>query len=77
MDLSRWTSSAELTSLHRRIPPVSSIRNAIIELLFVVSKPVPDAESYETSEPTHIDQLLEVRSRLIAADPGEGIATEY
>jgi hypothetical protein len=55
----------------------NSIGNAITELLGVVVKRVPDAPGYEKSEPALIRQLLEVRRRLIAADLGEGIATEH
>jgi len=55
----------------------NSIGNAITELLGVVVKRVPDAKAYEKAEPALIEQLLEVRSRLIEADLGEGIATPY
>jgi hypothetical protein len=55
----------------------NSIGNAITELLGVVVKRVPDAEAYEKSEPALIEQLLEVRRRLMAADLGEGIPTEH
>jgi hypothetical protein len=55
----------------------NSIGNAITELLGVVVKRVPDASGYEKSAPALIRQLLEVRRRLIAADLGEGIATEH
>ena len=55
----------------------NSIVNAITELLGVVVKRVPDAEAYEKFEPDLIERLLEVRGRLIEADLGEGIATEY
>jgi hypothetical protein len=55
----------------------NSIGNAITELLGVVVKRVPDAPGYEKSEPALIRQLLEVRRRLIAADLGDGIATEH
>jgi hypothetical protein len=55
----------------------NSIGNAITELLGVVVKRVPDAAAYEASEPELIEQLLEVRTRLIEADLGEGIATAY
>jgi len=55
----------------------NSIGNAITELLGVVVKRVPDAEAYERSEPALIEQLLEVRRRLVAADLGDGIATPY
>ncbi len=55
----------------------NSIGNAITELLGVVVKRVPDTEAYEQQEPTLIDQLLEVRSRLIDADLGQGIATQH
>ncbi|MDH5485851.1 MAG: hypothetical protein OEY43_11520 [Gammaproteobacteria bacterium] len=55
----------------------NSIGNAITELLGVVVKRVPDAEAYEKAEPALIEQLLEVRGRLIAADLGDGIKTPY
>jgi len=55
----------------------NSIGNAITELLGVVVKRVPDADAYEKAEPALIERLLEVRSRLIEADLGEGIATPY
>ena len=55
----------------------NSIGNAITELLGVVVKRVPDAEAYERFEPELIRKLLEVRGRLVDADLGEGIATEY
>lgn len=55
----------------------NSIGNAITELLGVVVKRSPDAAGYERMEPALIEQLLEVRRRLIAADLGEGIATEH
>jgi len=46
-------------------------------LLGVVVKRVPDAAAYEQFEPQLIEQLLEVRRRLIEADLGEAIATPY
>jgi len=55
----------------------NSIGNAITELLGVVVKRAPDAAAYEKAEPALIEKLLEVRSRLIEADLGEGIATDY
>jgi hypothetical protein len=55
----------------------NSIGNAITELLGVVVNREPDAAAYEKAEPALIDRLLEVRSRLIEADLGDGIATEY
>ena len=55
----------------------NSIGNAITELLGVVVNRVPDAAAYEKHEPRLIERLLEVRRRLIEADLGEGIATEY
>jgi len=55
----------------------NSIGNAITELLGVVVKRVPDAKAYEKCEPALIKKLLEVRSRLIEADLGQGIATEH
>lgn len=55
----------------------NSIGNAITELLGVVVKRVPDAAAYEAAEPDLLKRLLEVRSRLIEADLGEAIATDY
>jgi hypothetical protein len=55
----------------------NSIGNAITELLGVVVKRVPDAEAYAKQEPALLERLLEVRQRLIEADLGEGIATDY
>lgn len=55
----------------------NSIGNAITELLGVVVNRAPDAEAYAQAEPALIEQLLEVRRRLIEADLGEGIATPY
>ena len=55
----------------------NSIGNAITELLGVVVKRVPDAEGYAAAEPRLIERLLEVRARLIEADLGDGIATDY
>ncbi|MES9963023.1 MAG: hypothetical protein ABW116_05760 [Candidatus Sedimenticola sp. 20ELBAFRAG] len=55
----------------------NSIGNAITELLGVVVKRSPDTEAYEKQEPQLIERLLEVRSRLIEADLGEGIETDY
>jgi len=55
----------------------NSIGNAITELLGVVVKRVPDASAYGKSEPELIEKLLDVRSRLIEADLGKGIATEH
>ena len=55
----------------------NSIGNAITELLGVVVKREPDIAAYEKAEPALIEQLLEVRQRLIDADLGEGIATQY
>jgi hypothetical protein len=55
----------------------NSIGNAITELLGVVVKRVPDAQAYGAAEPALIEKLLEVRRRLIEADLGDGIATEY
>ena len=55
----------------------NSVGNAITELLGVVVKRTPDAEAYEKAEPALIEKLLEVRGRLIEADLGEGIGTEY
>ena len=55
----------------------NSIGNAITELLGVVVNRKPDAEAYEKAEPALIEKLLEVRGRLIEADLGEGIGTDY
>ncbi len=55
----------------------NSIGNAITELLGVVVRRVPDAEAYEKAEPALIEKLLEVRQRLINADLGEAIKTQY
>lgn len=55
----------------------NSIGNAITELLGVVVKRAPDADGYEKSEPALIEKLLEVRQRLIDADLGDGIETDY
>jgi len=55
----------------------NSIGNAITELLGVVVNRIPDAEQYAKHEPKLIERLLEVRRRLIEADLGEGIATDY
>jgi hypothetical protein len=55
----------------------NSIGNAITELLGVVVHRMPDAEAYGRQERELIAQLLEVRRRLIEADLGDGIATEY
>jgi hypothetical protein len=53
----------------------NSIGNAITELLGVVVKRTPDADAYTRAEPALLDQLFEVRRRLIEADLGEGIET--
>jgi len=55
----------------------NSIGNAITEVLGVVVNRVADAEAYSKLEPKLIERLLEVRQRLIEADLGEGIATDY
>ena len=55
----------------------NSIGNAITELLGVVVNRTPDAEAYGKREPALIARLLEVRRRLVEADLGEGIATNY
>ncbi len=54
----------------------NSIGNAITELLGVVVKRKPDADAYNRAEPQLLDQLFEVRRRLVEADLGEGIATD-
>ena len=55
----------------------NSIGNAITELLGVVVNRVLNAETYAKQEPELIEKLLEVRRRLIEADLGKGIATQY
>ena len=55
----------------------NSVGNAITELLGVVVNREPNAEAYEKAEPALIEKLLEVRGRLIEADLGEGIGTDY
>ncbi|MCW9024557.1 MAG: hypothetical protein OQK73_07725, partial [Gammaproteobacteria bacterium] len=55
----------------------NSIGNAITELLGVVVSRIPDAPAYEAAEPQLIENLLEVRARLIEADLGDGIETQY
>ncbi|MES9947270.1 MAG: hypothetical protein ABW080_20160 [Candidatus Thiodiazotropha sp.] len=55
----------------------NSIGNAITELLGVVVKRVPDADAYSAAEPALLEKLLEVRGRIIEADLGDGIATDY
>ena len=55
----------------------NSIGNAITELLGVVVKRVPDAEAYANAEPALLERLLEGRRRLIDADLGKGVATDY
>jgi hypothetical protein len=53
----------------------NSIGNAITELLGVVVKRKADADAYNRAEPALLEQLFEVRRRLVEADLGEGIAT--
>jgi hypothetical protein len=55
----------------------NSIGNAITELLGVVVKRSPDADAYGRAEPALLEQLFEVRRRLVEADLGSGIATPY
>jgi len=55
----------------------NSIGNAITELLGVVVKRTPDADAYGRAEPALLEQLFEVRRRLVEADLGSGIATPY
>lgn len=55
----------------------NSIGNAITELLGVVVKRSPNADLYEKHEPGLLEKLLEVRKRLIEADLGDGIETQY
>jgi len=53
----------------------NSIGNAITELLGVVVRRVPDADAYAAVEDRLLEQLLEVRARLVENDLGRGIAT--
>ncbi|MGO9547080.1 MAG: hypothetical protein ACLPPF_20095 [Rhodomicrobium sp.] len=53
----------------------NSIGNAITELLGVVVKRAPDNGAYTRTEPKLLDQLFEVRRRLVEADLGEGVET--
>jgi hypothetical protein len=55
----------------------NSIGNAITELLGVVVRRVPDAEAYAKAEPALLEQLMEVRRRMVEADCGEGVATPF
>ncbi len=55
----------------------NSIGNAITELLGVVVNRTPDADAYSKLQPKLIARLLEVRRRLVEADLGDGIATEF
>jgi len=55
----------------------NSIGNAITELLGVVVNRVPDEKAYGHQEKNLISKLLEVRDRLITADLGQGISTQY
>jgi len=55
----------------------NSIGNAITEVLGVVVNRIADADAYGKLEPRLIGRLLEVRRRLIEADLGVGIATEF
>ena len=55
----------------------NSIGNAITELLGVVVNRTPDAKAYEQAEPALIEKLLKLRSRLVEADLGRGIKTQY
>ena len=55
----------------------NSIGNAITELLGVVVNRIADADAYGKQEPLLIERLLDVRRRLIEADLGDGIATDY
>jgi len=55
----------------------NSIGNAITELLGVVVNRVADARAYAQSEPQLLAHLLKLRQRLVEADLGTAIATEY
>ena len=53
----------------------NSIGNAITELLGVVVARKEDAAAYAAAEPALVEQLLEVRRRLVDADLGAPIST--
>ncbi|RUM77677.1 MAG: hypothetical protein DSZ14_02375 [Candidatus Thioglobus sp.] len=55
----------------------NSIGNAITELLGVVVNRTPNADAYEKCEDALIEKLLKLRSRLVEADLGRGIETQY
>ncbi len=55
----------------------NSIGNAITELLGVVVNRTPDAKAYEKDEKALIEKLLKLRSRLVDADLGHGIQTQF
>lgn len=53
----------------------NSVGNAITELLGIVVKRVADEKAYKMAERPLVEQLLEVRNRLIKYNLGEAIAT--
>lgn len=55
----------------------NSVGNAITELLGIVIKRIDDTAAYEKTEKSLIDQLLEVRSRLVRYNLGTPIAAPY
>jgi multidrug efflux pump subunit AcrB len=65
--------SVELSG--RAIGDVMAEARQLPALLGVVVKRTPDADAYGRAEPELLDQLLEVRRRLVEADLGEGIGT--
>jgi len=55
----------------------NSVGNAITELLGIVIKRVDDRTAYEKTEKALVDQLLEVRNRLVRYNLGTPIAAPY
>lgn len=55
----------------------NSIGNAITELLGIVVNRISDEQAYAKLEPQLIDQLLQVRKRLVKADLGNKIKSKY
>ncbi|MBF0624777.1 MAG: hypothetical protein HQL82_08220 [Magnetococcales bacterium] len=54
----------------------NSVGNAITELLGIVVRRTPDEAAYAHAEPALINQLLELRDRLEAANLGTAVATK-
>lgn len=55
----------------------NSMGNAITELLGIVVDRVEDEEAYAAAEPALVEQLLDVRRRLVEADLGMPISTPF